>query len=208
MKWQTFGETEENIRSIFTKSFSKFSKKIEEIFLKDVNYSGIVITGNPDITGEMVEKSCYNKGGFKFIYKSYEEYYLNKEYQVLADSLGKLCYLYAKEININPKKVKVESCWAVNQEEGDYGTIHNHKSPNEHKGKLFSGMIYLKIPETVNPSTFPNGCLHLICKKEIVYFPPIKNSVVIWPSETLHGIHPFRGNEKRIGIAFNTIIEY
>lgn len=208
MNWQTLGNSENNIRSIFTDNFSKFSEKLEEIFSNGVGYSNIVITGDPQITGEIVEKSCYDKGGFKFIYKSYEEYPLNNEYQELVNLLKRLCALYAKEINIKPTKIKVDSCWAVNQEDGDYGTIHNHKAPYEHEGKLFSGMIYLKIPKTINPSTFPNGCLHLICEKEIVYFPPIRNSVIIWPAETLHGIHPFRGNGKRIGIAFNTLIEY
>ena len=205
MNWQVIGEKKQKIRSILTESFNKFLPQVEDIYTSKVPYSGIIITSDSKLTGKVVESSCYKKGGFVFLYKSYEQSYVDNGFKSLVDNIERLSFIYANEINLNPKHIELESCWAVSQEEGDYGTIHNHKSYSNNEN-LYSGMIYLKVPNNINPSTFPDGCLHFIINESVMYYPPIVNSVVIWPAEILHGIHPFKGENKRIGIAFNVII--
>jgi len=212
IRWQKFGKLEDKIASLLVLNLERFLNPINEIFIVEkVPYSGIIISSNSDIaSGEKIENACYNKGGFVFLHKDYAKIENTKiEFPTseLIEMIQKVSKLYCKEIDKSFKKITVDTCWAVCQREGDYGTLHNHVSPRKHKGKLYSGMIYLRVPNGIRPETFPDGCLHLIGKNDIIYIPPIPNSIAIWPSNLVHGIHPFRGNGDRLGIAFNFIAE-
>ena len=159
------------------------------------------------LKGDRIENSCYNKGGFVFLYKNYSDYKCDTfPITKLLTTISKLAKLYLKEVDINHINIAVDSCWAVCQRDGDYGTLHNHTSPTNHDGKLFSGMIYLQIPAGISGKTFPDGCLHLLGSDSVLYIPPVLNSINIWPAEIVHGIHPFRGIGDRLGIAFNFIV--
>ena len=209
MKWQRHGNKIDLIATIHCNDLSVFKDQTNNIFQNDkVPYSGIIMSSNNElIQGENIENSCYNKGGFVFLYKNYTTYY-NKKFAVeeLLSTIIKLGKLYLKEIDLEYNEISIDSCWAVCQREGDYGTLHNHISPKKHNGKFFSGMIYLQIPESINGKTFPDGCLHLIGIDNIIYIPPVANTINIWPGEIIHGIHPFKGSGDRTGIAFNFIV--
>jgi hypothetical protein len=65
----------------------------------------------------------------------------------------------------------------------------------------------LNTPPSINPQTFPNGCLHIVTSKNtVVYIPPVPGTITLWPSKLLHGIHPFRGEGDRTGIAFDFVV--
>ncbi|MEN3159557.1 putative 2OG-Fe(II) oxygenase [Alkalimonas sp. NCh-2] len=100
-------------------------------------------------------------------------------------------------------EARLDSCWGVCQREGDYGAMHNHTSPQTQQKDLYSGMLYLELPVSLTANTFPDGCLHLVTGERVVYIPPIKGCIALWPAEYMHGIHPFRGEGDRLGIAFN-----
>jgi len=213
MKWQRTGNLEDKIASIMITNLDKFKSQISTIMGdKSISYSGIVISNNDNIAdGSKMEKRCYNKGGFKFLYKSYMDDDVNsqsfpiKEFKTMIEKIAKIYHLSI--VGKKTTEVYLDSCWGVCQRDGDYGAMHNHTSPVDHEGVLYSGMIYLKVPDSISPTTFPDGCLHIVTKAGVTYLPPIENCIVFWPAELIHGIHPFRGNGDRLGIAFNVVMK-
>ena len=211
-KWQIVGDSSNSVASLMLSNIDEYSLAVENLFSSEpVPYSGIIISQQEALAnGGKIEKSCYNKGGFKFLFRSYADTIVpDEEFPVrgLTALLEKVATMYARQVlSLNNKSAQLDSCWAVCQREGDYGTLHNHVSPHEHEGELYSGMLYLQAPPTINPDTFPDGCLHLITPDEVVYVPPIPGSIVFWPAHLVHGIHPFRGSGDRLGVAFNVVI--
>jgi hypothetical protein len=206
--WKIHGTENDRVRSIMTNAHEKFSHSVrKQIPNKTIEYSGIVISPDEETTdSEQIEKRCYEKGGFKFLYKSYDDQ--NPETSPpLANEIRRflesITPQYLRNLNLPFATVELQSCWIVCQRDGDYGTLHNHTSPGIDQSSLYSGMLYLDVPESINPTTFPNGCLHLIGESEIIYVPPIPGCVTLWPADVIHGIHPFRGAGDRTGIAFN-----
>lgn len=187
-----------------------FTPEIERMFEgKEVNYSGIIQSNATTVSkGSDIEQTCYKMGGFEYLYKC-EPHWSKDGYPILEliQLLESIAKSYVDTAHSGCfSKVKVCLAWAVCQRDGDFGAIHNHAQQDQ-IGRRFSGVLYLKTPDCIRASTFPAGCLHLIKNDSVAYFPPIENSVVIWPSETLHGIHPFRGEGDRLGIAFDFIGE-
>ncbi len=90
----------------------------------------------------------------------------------------------------------MERCWAIDQRENDYRILHAH-IPN-----LLSGILYLEVPDTMDAKTYPDGILTLTETNPFVVL-PAPGDMYMWPSYMLHTVYPFRGNGRRITIAFN-----
>ncbi|MEN3158528.1 hypothetical protein ABC502_09120 [Alkalimonas sp. NCh-2] len=73
MKWQRFGENK--IASIMITGIDNFRESLANVMGDGfIDYSGIVISTNGDLAkGDKIEKRCYSKGGFKFLYRDYLE---------------------------------------------------------------------------------------------------------------------------------------
>ena len=214
-RWARSSAREDLIGSTRVTRHEPLAAAVQRLFLDAaVPYSGIVLSlhdftaTKAGPTGDAVEKSCYQDGGYRFLYRSYAEtanpgpgFPTDVVVRLLTDVMTS----YLREVVDRPGTAEVEACWAVCQRAGDYATLHNHVTPQQSAEDRYSGMLYLQTPETINPGTFPNGCIHIVTPNEVVYFPPVPGSIVIWPSHLLHGVHPFRGTGDRLGISFNAV---
>lgn len=211
-KWQRLGAADECIASLMLANCQGLTKAVGGLYgASVVPYSGIVRSLDEALAdGGQVEKSCYTQGGFLFLYRSYaptEPPVRHFPTDQLIAVLEAVTAAYARDIlGKRQADVHLDACWAVCQRAGDYGTLHNHTSPAQHDGELYSGMLYLQTPPSINPKTFPNGCLHILTRKEVLYIPPIPQSICLWPAHLVHGIHPFRGPGDRLGVAFNAVV--
>jgi hypothetical protein len=210
MSWQMLGSKNDHIAATRLKDIDPYCSWVRNA-LGDgpIEGSGIVVSRlDGSMGGSNIERNCYERGGFHFLYREYNDpKYKDEDADIvisLCDLIGKICALYYREVQERSDNVRFwpQRIWAVCQREGDYGTLHNHILYGEGHHAQISGMFYLESPDGISPSTFPNGCIHLI-GSEVVYFPPIPGSILLWPSALMHGIHPFRGEGDRLGIAFD-----
>lgn len=212
MSWKILGSKENYIAATKISAPEQYCSWIRKtIGGGEIEGSGIVVSRmDGSLGGSNIERNCYKKGGFHFLYREYNDpKYKDIDAENVSSLFGlisKLCTSYYRDacgkseaIRFSPQRM-----WAVCQREGDYGTLHNHILFGEGHDVQLSGMLYLSCPEGISPDTFPNGCLYLIAEgNEVIYFPPIPGSFLLWPSNLLHGIHPFRGDGDRLGIAFD-----
>lgn len=209
--WARSGSLKDYIASTRISKYESYVSPTQNLFQTEITErSGIIISGKRGISGDTIEDSCYSSGSLRFIYKSYDKTKVDKSFPTedLVKLIQRVSEMYLRDVVcMRSISVYVDSCWAVCQRDGDYGTVHNHMPPDSVKNKRYSGMFYLQAPNTINPKTFPNGCLHIITDEEVVYYPPIPGSIILWPSHLLHGVHPFRGIGDRLGIAFNINIK-
>lgn len=212
MAWQILGSKSNYVAATRIREAERYASWVQTT-LGDgpIEGSGIVVSRmDGSMGGSNIERNCYEKGGFHFLYREYNDpKYREEDAEIvlsLCNIIRQLCISYHKEIQEKVDTVRFwpQRIWAVCQREGDYGTLHNHVLYGDGHYVQLSGMFYLSSPEGISPSTFPNGCLHLIGKgNEVIYFPPIPGSFLLWPSSLMHGIHPFRGKGDRLGIAFD-----
>ncbi|HEX5079434.1 MAG TPA: putative 2OG-Fe(II) oxygenase [Geminicoccaceae bacterium] len=211
LDWVRSGAQEDRIASVMLRGFEKYRDAVKRIFAGDiVPYSGIVQTAEGSYEGEVIEKACYRRGGLVFLYKSYAAADVLEDQfptQLFIRLIENLFRGYLAEIGYGAyDRLWMDACWAVCQRSGDYGTLHNHL-PLDYDGHArFSGILYLSMPHSITPSTFPNGCLHIVAGESVLYFPPVPGTALFWPSKLLHGIHPFRGRGDRLAIAFDVAV--
>jgi hypothetical protein len=209
-RWIRSGIESSRIASVAVSDFEDFAGAVKTLFKSGtVPYSGIILTDENSYEGEVIEKSSYKSGGLIFLYRAYRQPasdipdFPTERLKSIVEALGRG---YLREVEKRNASVALEACWAVCQRAGDYGTLHNHVPP-QYSGKTrYSGIFYLACPKSINPSTFPNGCIHIIAEQAVLYFPPIPGTIIFWPSELLHGIHPFRGRGERHAIAFDFVV--
>jgi len=209
--WVRSGAVEYRVASVLLRGLEKYQDSVRQIFASDVvPYSGIVRTAEGSYEGEVIEKTCYRRGGLVFLYKSYgdadiaEGQFPTSSFIRIIENLAKA---YLREVGHGPfSDVRLDASWAVCQRAGDYGTLHNHLPLGYDGHTRYSGIMYLAAPSAIKPSTFPNGCLHIVTGNSVLYFPPIPGTVLFWPSGLLHGIHPFRGRGERLAIAFDVVV--
>lgn len=213
MKWSQLSESTPSIAVVLLSDFGQIAADIACLFGEGpVEYSGVIL-GNDGTTsiGDSIEKSCYARGGYKFLVRDFGhagEASSHSTVRIIQSLLVTSAEDYANSVLGRANAVaRLESLWAVCQRDGDYATIHHHIPPGESPGRRLSGMLYLLTPQGVSPATFPNGCLHFIAGETVVYCPPVPGSLVLWPSELLHGVHPFRGPGDRLGVSFNMVLE-
>lgn len=206
--WQVTGSAETKIGSINIAGFEALAEHVSLLFKPDgADYSGVILSNNEAAAeGQSVEKNCYKRGGLRFLYKSYAPVENLESFPVdqLVRVLSTMGRSYLRQVlQDDDSDAVLAVAWAVCQRDGDYGTLHNHVPPGGDAAGRYSGMFYLRTPDCITPATFPNGCLHIILDNAALYYPPIPGSCVIWPSWMLHGIHPFRGQGDRLGVAFD-----
>lgn len=209
--WVRAGAVEDRIASIALRGTDKYFDAVQRIFLGDVvPYSGIVQTPDGSYEGEVIEKACYRHGGLLFLSKADGSPDIAESEFPLASFKRLILNLfraYLAEIDFGPYEgAAIDASWAVCQRAGDYGTLHNHLPPGYTGQSRFSGIMYLAAPASINAKTFPNGCLYIVAGKTVIYFPPVQETVLFWPSDLLHGIHPFRGNGDRLAVAFDIVV--
>lgn len=99
--------------------------------------------------------------------------------------------------------------WALSQHEGDYNAMHVHPGTN------VSGVIYLKVPDQINPQNAPDGCIsfwsNLPLEPINLQFGgnrtlvPKAGDLYMFPSWLPHTVYPFRGPGERRIVSFNAV---
>lgn len=124
--------------------------------------------------------------------------------------------------NIDINKLKFHSSWVVSQYEDDYNPVHTHTG-------LLSGIIYLKIPESIKAGSarekdyledknqsgiYYDGKLNFIfnniminrqdyCSNWVVT--PQEKNMYIFPSWLMHAVYPYKGDGERRCVSFNLV---
>ena len=112
-------------------------------------------------------------------------------------------------------EVSLDHAWIVSQYEGEYNPVHFHTYCD------LSSVLYLKIPpldERSKNKELPDykfsrdGMIEFVYKtacptgleKGSLSFTPEPGKLVIFPSNLLHTVYPFKGEGERRSIAFNS----
>lgn len=112
----------------------------------------------------------------------------------------------------HPKTRLAIDCWANINREGDYNIVHNH--PNS----LWSGVYYVSAGNP-DPSSPHAGKIELLDPRSAAGFIQINQTIMdqkcflqndpgmmlLFPSWVKHMVHPHKGTEPRISIAFNVL---
>jgi uncharacterized protein (TIGR02466 family) len=98
---------------------------------------------------------------------------------------------------------------------GSYNERHSH---DPHSGTFLSGVFYVKCPEGSGRIRFYDPRPHIQSAADMKYynrsdtyhwFPPIPNTMIMFPSWLEHDVEINRSTEERISISFNIInVEY
>jgi uncharacterized protein (TIGR02466 family) len=146
-----------------------------------------------------------NRGGWQ----SPSDFYLNESFDEYTDYILKNALMSLTHYDLN---FKLSNMWININGERDYNVIHNH--PNS----LISGVFWVKTPENCgslifhSPHSFTQHLLlhsvdSEIAKEQNYYgsftFEPKEGTIILFPSELLHGVEPNKSNQDRISIAFN-----
>ena len=143
------------------------------------------------------------------------------------DEIGALKYLEGMLYNyvwnsltsdghqIEALEISLDHAWIVSQYENEYNPVHFHTYCD------LSSVLYLKVPPFDDRSKTGNlpeykhqrdGMIEFIYKtacptgleKGSLSFTPEPGKLVIFPSNLLHTVYPFRGEGERRSIAFNS----
>jgi len=108
---------------------------------------------------------------------------------------------------VHSRKFELINLWMVRYMEGDYQSWHTH--PNS----ALSAVLFLEVPEGINPETFPDGMLHLLSNgiydehtleiNKSYFVKPEPGLLIIFPSSIGHVAYPFKGPGRKTIIAFN-----
>jgi len=173
------------------------------------------------------EKKFLSKEIFKLNYFEYESGngYTTKEKNILL--MRKFSNIKAQInehvnkfvfdiLEFNKVDLYVSSSWINLHKKGNYA------QPHIHENSLFSGVLYLKIPEkNCGPITFhfpfqiPTFCTSTISpgfKNRNIYnsqswkFNPVSGDLLIFPSHILHDVGINESNEYRYSLSFNYFV--
>lgn len=126
----------------------------------------------------------------------------------LKDMFLQIGLHYVESITtIKPYDIKITSAWINNQTEDEYNPIHFHKN-----GKL-SAVWYLKIPENKDRGfindidgnidfVYGTSDYHSLYLGNFCYS-PTEGDLLIFPSNLLHTVYPFKGKGLRRTVALN-----
>ena len=123
--------------------------------------------------------------------------------------------LTADGVELENLECHLDHAWVVSQYENEYNPVHFHTYCD------LSSVLYLKIPpfdERAKNKELPDykytrdGMIEFIYKtacpsgmeKGSMSFTPAPGKLVIFPSNLLHTVYPFRGDGERRSIAFNS----
>lgn len=146
-----------------------------------------------------------NRGGWQ----SPSDFYLDDSFSEFADYVLKNALISLTHYNI---EFKLCNMWININRKGDYNVIHNHPL------SLISGVLWIKIPENCgslifqSPQAFTQYLLlesveSKVAKEQNYYsnykFNPREGTMILFPSDLMHGVEPNESDEDRISIAFN-----
>ena len=111
--------------------------------------------------------------------------------------------------------VHLDHMWVVSQYENEYNPVHYHTYCD------LSAVLYLKIPDFKNRvkekelpdyKTNKDGQIELIyktadanaCERGTMLIDPKPGMLLIFPSNLLHTVYPFKGDGERRSVAFNS----
>lgn len=110
---------------------------------------------------------------------------------------------------VGAKDAIIQLSWASVSRKGEYLSVHSH----DH---CLASMVYMLTPGNPNPDLFVDGKLALTdprlpacCDQQEgrvtneVYPDMVEGAMVMFPSEIMHHVHPYTGDEPRISIAWN-----
>jgi len=146
-----------------------------------------------------------NRGGWQ----SPSDFYLDDSFSEFADYVLKNALISLTHYNL---EFKLGNMWININRKGDYNAIHNHPL------SLISGVLWIKIPENCgsllfqSPQAFTQYLLlesveSKVAKEQNYYsnykFNPREGTMILFPSDLMHGVEPNESDEDRISIAFN-----
>ena len=154
---------------------------------------------------KMYEKATWNA------YEDEEWICVRKEVLKFLNGLGKLFIEMHHNTGIanwiKNRKFGITNLWMVRYKEGDYQSWHTHPQSS------LSAVLFLEVPEGINPKTFPDGILHLLSNgnydeqtleiNKSYFVKPEPGLLIIFPSSIGHLAYPFKGPGRRTVISFN-----
>ena len=179
------------------------------------------------ITDELVEKENYKSWGKNLVGQIKEEPYISNELlkeRGVYDFFNNCLYDYVKNVGEDIQrlpsgeqielKTGIKNMWSVHMKPGgEYNPLHYHTRCN------VSSVLYLKIP-TDSPKRnilykkdrdgyielvdhAKNGAYPHSLDRGTMLIEPTVGTMYIWPSQVLHTVYPFLGEEERRSIAWN-----
>jgi len=146
-----------------------------------------------------------NRGGWQ----SPSDFYLDDSFSEFADYILQNSLTALSHYDL---MFKMANVWININRKGDYNVMHDH--PNS----VISGVLWVKTPEKCGSLMFHSPrsfTQHLLLNnvdsevaKEQNYcdyytFNPKEGTMILFPSDLLHGVEPNESDEDRISIAFN-----
>jgi uncharacterized protein (TIGR02466 family) len=146
-----------------------------------------------------------NRGGWQ----SLSDFYLDESFDKYIDYILKNIMVSLTHYNLN---FKLSNMWININKKGDYNVIHNHPL------SVMSGVFWVKTPKNCgslvfhSPHNFTQTLLlqnidSEIAKEQNYYesftFKPKEGTMILFPSDMLHGVERNESDEDRISISFN-----
>lgn len=131
----------------------------------------------------------------------------------LISEISAQARLYSERFVVNPENPEfvIDDIWLVEQKEKDFTPLHSHR------GEI-SGVLHLRVPECINRSNAPQGCLQFVHgrgnyrqrglqPRSLHYVLPKPGVLYIFPAWLYHTVYPFYGPGVRRAISFNLNFE-
>lgn len=146
-----------------------------------------------------------NRGGWQ----SPSDFYLDESFDKFADYILKNALMSLKHYNLD---FKLGNMWININKKGNYNVLHHH--PNS----TISGVFWVRTPENCgslvfhSPHSFTQSLLlesidSEVATKQNYYdcfnFNAKEGTMILFPSDLMHGVEPNESEEDRISIAFN-----
>lgn len=97
----------------------------------------------------------------------------------------------------------ISESWIQFYKNGDYKVLHNHERYNPpYFHNSWSGAYYIQDGDPDSNMPY-SGMLSFRIRQTNYFIRPQPGLLVMWPSDILHEVHPFYGNQDRIVVNFN-----
>lgn len=174
----------------------------------------IIYIDNCNLNLENLERKCRNHmatepSSTRSNVGGYQGHYFddNQLYTLIERSIP--------SIQDKPIKKYKYGAWVNVNGLGSYNERHNH---DPHAGTFMSGVFYVKCPEGSGRIRFYDPRPHVNTSPDMKYynggdtyhwFPPIPNTLIMFPAWLEHDVEINRSQEERISISFNIFdVEY
>ena len=126
----------------------------------------------------------------------------NKSYvRYLEEFLRPELFEFCQEAQVT---CSMTDAWVVRYDKGDHQTVHNHR------GWGFSGIIYVEFdPKVHTPSCFVSPWQNPVSDTTSLAYPTDvkEGTMIIFPSYTLHFVHPNQTRKRRTVLSFDLLPE-